>query len=251
MKLSRLLFRSAIFVAAFISSAAFVNFLLQSNQVPIGEHAGESFSAEVPALSSIRGDHSLSGIEALLKPEQQASLLFRATIEKWLDEHNFSYHVVEPSSGTQADLLNTDLHRYEAPYLIDLAGKSYGTWLIDLDNDGSTELFLRPLFDDAFKGDLWIVRRENGSFGVLLHTRERFEMVATRPTNRNGFLDIELSYRPPEPDSLSISEAAIYQFDGESYKVTSCFSIINRYMDRKGTIRRLDKPRTEHHEDCC
>jgi hypothetical protein len=194
--------------------------------------------------------HQETGIESLISDKEKALLLFEPTLKKWLEKENVA-GTVEPSPEILERIMTTKLHRYEAPYLTGTARKSYKPSLLDLNNDGLKELSILIGCGENDGCELWVFRKVERDFEVILWTREEFEKFELTKNKSKGFSDIQTSYRPTEPESEVLISFDNYKFNGQEYKLSGCSLYINRYRDKKGELRYLKKPFLQHLGDCC
>ena len=201
-------------------------------------------------VSKEKSLHQETSIESLITDKERALLLFEPTLEKWLGKENIA-GTVEPSPEILERIMRTRLHQYEAPYLTQAARKSYQPSLRDLNNDGRAELFILVNCKDSMDCELWIFRKANKDFEVILRTGEQFEKFEIKKSKTKGFSDIQTSYRSTEPESETLMSFDYYKFDGREYTFRGCSEYVNRYRDKKGKLRYLKKPVLYHLDDCC
>lgn len=202
------------------------------------------------AVPNASGLHEQTGVDSLLTDKQKARLLFGPLLDDWLERKRIS-PAIESSPDLIEQIANTKLHRYEAAYMTDRAKRAYRATLVDLDSEVAPELAISFEFGDSGEGDLWLFRMEKGDFEVILHSKEKLDGFEPKRTRTNRFLDIQMFYRPREPDSLESKVMSDYEFDGEKYTLRKCSAIVNRYLEKDGSLRYLGKPRLEKYEDCC
>jgi len=226
---------------------------LFSFQNPAAKSAVQTVPAEdflVVSVSNETSLHQETGIESLISDKEKALLLFEPTLEKWLKKENIA-GIIEPSPEILERIMATKLHRYEAPYLTQMARKSYKPSLLDLNNDGLTELSILINCGESGGCELWVFREIRRDFEVILHTSEKFEKFELTKNKSKGFSDIQTSYYPTEPESETLMSFDSYKFDGQKYYHHGCSEYVNRYRDKKGELRYLKKPILHHLDDCC
>ncbi len=247
----RYTFYLSVALLAFVTGIFFL--YLFSLRNPTAEFAVQTEPAQELVAVSILNETSLhqeTGIESLISDKEKALLLFEPTLRKWLKKENIS-GMTDPSPEILERIMTTKLHRYEAPYLTGTARKSYKPSLLDLNDDGLKELSI--LIDCGGNGgcELWMFRKVERDFEVILWTREEFEKFELTKNKSKGFSDIQTSYRPTEPESETLISFDNYKFDGRKYHLSGCSEYVNRYRDKKGKLRKLKKPILLHLDDCC
>jgi hypothetical protein len=194
--------------------------------------------------------HQQTGIESLISDKEKAMLLFEPTLKKWLQKENI-VGTIEPSPEIIERISAMKLHRYEVPYLTRMAQKSYKPSLLDLNSDGLSELSILINCDEPNGCELWLFRKAERDFEVILRTTEIFEKFELKKNKSKGFSDVETSYRLTEPDSEALISFDSYKFDGQEYRHRGCSLYVNRYRDKQGKLRNLKKPIIRQLDDCC
>ena len=218
------------------------------------DHAESVKSIENSAPNSVVLEipfHEQTGIEDLKSDREKAKLLFEPTLKKWLSGTDIA-SVIEPSSEIIELIENTKLHRYEAQYLTDRARRRYKPTHVDLNDDGRPELAILIDLEGSNDGDLWLFRKADIDFEVILHSREQLEMFELKKTISNGFNNIQTSYYPNDPQSETFKSMNEDKFDGKNYILRGCSAIVDRYRDKNGVdLHYLKKPFLEQFDDCC
>ena len=148
-------------------------------------------------------------------------------------------------------IMATKLHRYEAPYLTRMAQTSYQPSLLDLNSDGLNELFILINCGKPGGCELWVFRKVERDFEVILRASEEFEKFELTKKKSKGFFGIQTSHYPNELESETLISYDHYKFDGKKYYLRGCSEYVNRYRDKKGELRYLKKPILYHLNDCC
>ncbi len=249
-------FRFAVLFLGFLLGSLSV-YLFAFQDFPFAQPQTE-FRADIPIIDSAdlnerdqKGIHEQTGIDSLISEKEKALLLFEPTLRKWLSGESIA-NPTEPSAELIANISKTKLHRYEAPYLRDLAERPYESSLIDLDADSNSDLAIRIIFGDSNRGDLWLFKRVNDDFEVVLHSKELLDKFELKKTRSNGFFDIQTSYFPNDPHSETLKSMSDYKFDGKEYTLRGCSAILDRYRDKNGVdLHYLKKPIFVRYDDCC
>lgn len=207
----------------------------------------DEVAAVTPAENPL---HQETGIEALISDKEKALLLFGPTIRKWLAGEDLT-ELNEPSPAIAEKVASMRLHRYEAPYVVRMAEKSYKSSLVDLDGRDRPELAIMINCEQSSSCQLWLFHEVDGGFNVILRTSSELTDFTIKKTKSKEFFDIQTSYFPEDPLSETYKAMNDYKFDGKEYKHTRCSAIVNRYLDKNGDLRFLKKPRLEYYEDCC
>ena len=210
---------------------------------PTQEFAAISVSKELSL-------HQETGIESLISDKEEALLLFEPTLKKWLKKENLD-ETIKPSPEILERIMATKLHRYDAPYLTRTARASYKPSLLDLNDDGRTELFILINCGQPDGCELWVFRKAERDFEVILRAREEFEKFEVTKKKSKGFSNIQTSHYPNDPESETLVSFDYYKFDGQKYSFRGCSEYVNRYRDKKGELRYLKKPILYHLDDCC
>lgn len=194
--------------------------------------------------------HLETGIESLISDKDEALLLFEPTLKKWLEKERIA-ELIEPSPEILERIMRTKLHRYQAPHLTRTARKSYKPALLDLNDDGLTELSILVDYGETRDGELWMFRNTGRDFEVILRTSEELEKFEITKKKSKGFSNVQTSFYPNEAESEVLISFDDYKFDGREYKLSGCSIYINRYRDKRGELRRLRKPIVRHLDSCC
>ncbi len=247
----RMAFYLSVALLAFVTGIFFL--YLFSLRNPAAEFAVQTEPAQELVAVSILNEPSLhqeTGIESLISDKEKALLLFEPTLRKWLKKENIS-GMIEPSPEILERITATKLHRYEAPYLTRMAQKSYKPSLLDLNDDGATELSILINCGEPDGCELWVFREMRRDFEVILRTSWEFEKFELTKNKSKGFSNIQTSYYPNDPESETLMRFDSYKFDGQKYSHRGCSEYVNRYRDKKGELRYLKKPILHHLDDCC
>ena len=207
-------------------------------------------TVDAVSVSTERSLHQETGIESLISDKEEALLLFEPTLKKWLKEEKIA-GLIEPSPEILERIMATKLHRYDAPYLTRTARASYKPSLLDLNDDGRTELFILINCGQPDGCELWVFRKAERDFEVILRAREEFEEFEVTKKKSKGFSNIQTSHYPNDPESETLVSFDYYKFDGQKYSFRGCSEYVNRYRDKKGELRYLKKPILYHLDDCC
>lgn len=191
-----------------------------------------------------------TGIESLISDKQKASMLFEPTLKSWLETGNVP-RVVAPSNEIIKRIVATRLHRYQAPYLVAMANKSYRPSVLDLNGDGKSELAIMLNCNAPIGCELWIFREVKDDFEVILRTTSQLEKFKIRKTRSKRFFDIQTSYYLNDPASEMLKRMDEYKFDGHTYTLRGCSGLVNQYRDSNGDLHKLKRPVLEHYDDCC
>lgn len=207
-------------------------------------------TVEAVSVSDKRSLHQETGIESLITDKEKALLLFEPTLKKWLEKKNIA-GIIEPSPEILEKIVATKLHRYEAPYLTQMAQTSYQPSLLDLNGDGLNELFILINCGKPDGCELWAFRKVERDFEVILRTSQEFEKFELTKKKSKGFFGIQTAHYPNEPESETLISYDHYKFDGKKYYHRGCSEYVNRYRDKKGELRYLKKPILYYLDDCC
>ncbi len=247
----RYTFYLAVALLAFVTGIFFL--YLFSFRNPVAEFAVQTEPTQ--DLTAVSTQNKLSfhqeiGIESLISDKEEAFLLFEPTLKKWLKEEKIA-GLIEPSPEILERIMATKLHRYDAPYLTRTARASYKPSLLDLNDDGRTELFILINCGQPDGCELWVFRKAERDFEVILRAREEFEKFEVTKKKSKGFSNIQTSHYPNDPESETLVSFDYYKFDGQKYSFRGCSEYVNRYRDKKGELRYLKKPILYHLDDCC
>ena len=247
----RAAFYLSVALLAFVTGVFFLYLFFPRNPAPeivVRNEPTQEFAAV--SVSKERSLHQETGIESLISDKEKALLLFEPTLKKWLKKENLD-EIIKPSPEILERIMATKLHRYEAPYLTRMARKTYKPLLLDLNDDGLTELSILIDYGETRDGELWMFRNTGRDFEVILRTSEELEKFEITKNKSKGFSNIQTSYCPNEPESEALISFDNYKFNGQEYKLSGCSLYINRYRDKKGELRYLKKPILQHLDDCC
>lgn len=246
----RTLFYLSVALLAFGIGSLVVFKFYWNSAVDVAVQTEPTLDLAAASVSSKPSLHQATGIESLTSDKEKALLLFEPTLKKWLMKEKIA-GMIEPSPEILERIMAAKLHRYETPYLTRMARKSYKPSLLDLNDDGLTELSILVDYGETRDGELWMFRNTGRDFEVILRTSEELEKFEITKKKSKGFSNIQTSYYLNEPESEALISFDNYKFNGREYKLSGCSLYINRYRDKKGELRYLKKPILQHLDDCC
>jgi hypothetical protein len=108
----------------------------------------------------------------------------------------------------------------------------------DLNGDGVQEYFVVGFCSAVGNCDLWVLRKTRQGYAQLL-IGPTAQVICTRRTRTNGYLDLEVSRHGSAFDS----SVTVYKFDGEKYKEAEGYDLRWEYDDKTGKTRQVEGPR--------
>lgn len=153
--------------------------------------------------------------------------VLKPTIKKWLRGEKIRNTFTDASNESIRKLLGKDKSQLTYDDAAWFSNFRYEPTLIDLNNDGKTELAIRNNCAAVGNCQFWIFRRTKKGYETTLKTLPgSVQTFKVKSSASHGYFDLETT---DHFDAYS-GGIAVYRFSGKEYKIGTCFTYNYAYL---------------------